>query len=122
MGLIDLFEEIFDFVADLFDGDSNRDRKTRPASTPSAGVSAMSANSSAANQAFWEKTSQLITTEFVESLRRDTGWSMMKVSLKMQGPCSEVLQRWQHIGRPITDLDLKKMREEIRAQVMHPAS
>lgn len=121
MGLFDLFEEIFDFVADLFDGDNGGDRRVKPAGPSAAGGSALSTESSAANQAYWEKTSQLITPEFVESLCRDTGWSTLKVSLKMQGPCSEVLQRWQRLGRPINDFDLNKMRQEIREKVLDPA-
>lgn len=115
MGLFDLLEDLFDEVMDFF-GDSE-DRRRVPSQGP-APNSALATSAGPAQQAYWEKTAQLITPEFIESLCRETGLSQLKVSLKMQGPCSEVLQRWQRIGRPITDADLKTMRAEIREQIL----
>jgi hypothetical protein len=115
MGLLDLFEEIIDWVTDSFF--DTEDKRRIPPQGPAAN-SAMSTSAGAAQQAYWEKTSQLITPEFIEGLCRETGWSNLKVSMKMQGPCSEVLQRWQRVGRPITDIDLKTMRQEIREKVL----
>jgi hypothetical protein len=118
LGLFDLFEEIFDFITDFFDGDDgNRRRVTRKGPAP-AGATAMSTTASPSQQAYWEKTANLITPEFLESLARETGWSSLKVGMKIQGPCSEVLQRWQRVGRPITDIDLKTMRQEIREKIL----
>ncbi|HKY64586.1 MAG TPA: hypothetical protein VJR29_14365 [bacterium] len=116
MGLFDLFEEIFDGVMDFF-GDSEDTRRARPPQGQ-ASPSAMSASAAQHQEGYWEKTSQLITPEFLDRLARETGLSTLKLSMKIQGPCSEVLQRWQHLGRPITDADLETMRQEIRGKIL----
>ena len=117
LGLFDLFEEIFDWVTDFFDSPETSSRRN-PLPSHSSGPSALSASDNGTQQAFWEKTSQLISPEFMEALSRETGWSTLKLGMKIQGPCQEVLQRWQRIGRPITDLDLKAMRQEIREKLL----
>ncbi len=116
MSLFDLFEEIIDWVMDSF-FDSEDKRRVSPQGPGSN--SAISTPAGATQQAYWEKTAQLVTPEFIEGLCRETGWSSLKVSMKIQGPCSEVLQRWQRVGRLITDADLKTMRQEIRQKVLH---
>ena len=117
MGLFEVFEEILDWVIDWF-GDPEDALDSKPTTQKPSGPSSVAASEKPAQPAFWEKTSRLISPEFLQELSNETGWSTLKLGMKIQGPCSEVLQRWQNIGRPITDQDLQAMRREIREKIL----